>query len=195
MKPVNIPKLILPLLLSASATLVSCTTRSSTAAAALKPMGGSMADLRSYQSATVVPFKMTGSHTADPGVGKRFAADIGLRLKNDFGPLFQDVRVKDQPLKKSGELVVTGTISKYQPGNRFARSVLIGLGAASFEAEMLLQDGPSGRQLASAQIDKLWAWGGIMGASKGIEEMMAESSAAAARTIADGKGWQPSGAR
>ena len=70
--------------------------------------------------------------------------------------------------------------------------MLIGLGAASFEAELVLKDAATQRNLLTAPLDKLWAWGGMMGAAKDIDRMMAESAAAVANTIARAKGWIPS---
>ena len=173
-----------------------CTTTNSTRAAALKPVGGTPVDLRRYDMATVVPFAFTGERPSDPGVAGRFAVDIASRLKQDFGPLFREVRMKDQAPGEPSELIVTGNIRSYKPGSRIGRALLIGVTPAVFKADLILKDGPSGRELLSAPMDKLWAWGGLMGAGKGIEEMLAESAAAAARTVAEGKGWRsPSGAK
>ncbi len=79
------------------------------------------------------------------------------------------------PLKTGNELIVTGTIRSYEPGSRFGRAMLIGLGAASFNGDLILKDGTTDTILLSAPFDKLWAWGGILGASKGIEDMVSES--------------------
>jgi hypothetical protein len=43
--------------------------------------------------------------------------------------------------------------------------------------------------LLNAPFDKLWAWGGIIGASKGMDDMVAETSASVAATVAHAKGW------
>ena len=88
-------------------------------------------------------------------------------------------------------MIVTGTIRKYRRGSKFARAMLIGLGSASFEGEVSLKDGADGRVLYTAPFDKLWAWGGIAGMSKGIEDMVAETEAMVAATIARAKGWVP----
>ena len=50
----------------------------------------------------------------------------------------------------------------------------------------------SGKVLLNAPFDKLWAWGGVLGASKAIKDMVAETSVAA--TVAHAKGWNGSAA-
>ena len=90
--------------------------------------------------------------------------------------------------RRADELIVTGTIKTYREGNRFLRGMLIGLGSAAFEGEVILKSGQAERVLFVAPFDKLWAWGGFLGMSKGIEEMWAEAAASVANTIARGQG-------
>jgi hypothetical protein len=182
---------LLATMLLGSILSVGCTSTSSTQASALKTTGAKV-DLSSYQTATVIPFTQASTRPADQNAGSRFAMDIAARLKSDFGPLFTEVQMKDQPTGAPNELIVAGNIRSYKPGSRFGRAMLIGVTPAVFKADLILKDGASGKELLTAPIDKLWAWGGLMGAGKGIEEMLAESAAAAARTVAEGKGWNPS---
>ncbi len=173
--------------------VVSATACSSTRSGSAKPVKSRTSespDLRRFETATVVPFPCATQQSTDPKVGENFAADIAARLRNDFGPLFREVRL-GQPGTQANELVIRGAITKYIPGNPAARMMLIGLGSAHFEADVRLVDGESGAELFSAPIDKLWAWGGLMGAAKDIDRMMAESAASVAATIAQGKGWEP----
>lgn len=169
---------------------VGCSTTQSGAAKPVKQASANNLDLRRFDSVTVVPFEIPGSKQIDPKVGENFAADIAARLRNDFGPLFREVKL-GQPVSQAAELVIRGEVSKYIPGSPAARMILIGLGSAHFEAEVRLADGGSGQELLAAPIDKLWAWGGVLGASKDIERMMAESAASVAATVAQGKGWVP----
>lgn len=170
-----------------------CATTSSTRAHVLKPTTGSSVDLSKYQTATVMPFEPAADKKIDASIGARFADGVFTRLQGDFGPIFKEVR-KGPPLAKEDEVIVTGTIRAYQPGSRFGRAMLIGLGAASFKGDLILKDGADNRVLFSAPFDKLWAWGGILGMSKGIEDMVSESEAAVAATVAQAKGWKPSSA-
>ena len=167
-----------------------CATTGSMQATPLKATVGEGVDLSRFRVATVVSFGVAEGSKIAPSIGVKFAEDIAVRLEHDFGPLFAEIR-RGSPLGQEDELIVTGTITTYRPGSAFARAMLIGLGSASFEADFVLKDAKDGKVLLSAPIDKLWAWGGALGASKGIQEMEAESAAASAATVAKAKGWVP----
>jgi Domain of unknown function (DUF4410) len=171
-----------------------CTTndpaKSSVHAAPLKTKNSAMVDLTKYQIATVIPFGVTQDKDIDPSIGAKFASDVAIRLQYDFGVLFQEVR-QGLPLNQTNELIVGGDITTYKPGDKFARFMLIGLGAASFKGDLVLKDAQSNQKLLDAPFDKLWAWGGFLGASKGIEDMQSETAASVAGTIARAKGWEP----
>jgi hypothetical protein len=173
--------------------LAGCTTSdpsSSIKAPALKPTEGAGIDLSKYRMATVIPFNPVGSDI-DASVGVKFANDVALRLQVDFGPIFEEVRKEGPALGTNTELIVTGTIRKYRPGDRVLRGVLIGLGATSFRGDLILKDGAEQRVLFSAPFDKLWAWGGYLGMSRGIEDIVSETAATVAATVARAKGWRP----
>jgi hypothetical protein len=175
-----------------SVFLAGCTSSLSTKAKPLKPVLGAGVDLSKYQIATVLPFvpAKDTKKIVEPSVGVNFADGIVTRLQVDFGPIFSEVR-KGPALGKANELIITGIIREYTPGDKFARAMCAGLGAAGFKGDLILKDGADNRTLYSAPFNKLWAWGGIAGASKGIEEMVTESQAAVATTVAQAKGWKP----
>ncbi len=175
---------------AATLTLGACASSQSTKAKTLKT-DGAIADVRECEHVTVAPFSVPSGGKADASTGISFSQDIAARLANDFGPIFQSVETGRTPRGLDRECMVSGAITKYQPGSKVARFILIGLGAASFEGTLNVVDGATNRSLMTAPFDKLWAWGGIAGASKGIEEMMKETAAAAAATIAQAKGWEP----
>lgn len=182
--------LLLASLAVATLTLGACASTQSTRAKALKTEGA-VADVAQCEHVTVTPFKVPSGGKADASTGIQFSDDIAARLGSDFGPLFSSVETGNTARGLSNECLVGGEITKYKPGSKVARFILIGLGAASFEGNLSVRDAASGRQLMGAPFDKLWAWGGIAGASKGIEDMMKETAAAAATTVAQAKGWQP----
>ncbi len=163
---------------------------SSTRAEPLTAAVGAGVDLSRYQIATVLPIASTKSNI-DASIGASFANEVAMRLQHDYGPLFGTVRKDADPLGATNELIVTGTIRDYRPGDPFARAMLIGMGAASFKGDLILKDATDNRVLFDAPCDKLWAWGGALGASKTIDEMVKESEATAAATVARAKGWQP----
>jgi|SRR5208283_330621 len=172
--------------------LTGCTTtdptKSSTQAAPLKAGKTALPDLKRFTSVTVVPFDTSKAKDTEPSVGEKFAEDIARRLKDDFGPLFDQVTV-GTPTGTTNELIITGEITTYKPGDKALRGLLIGLGAASFKGDLCLKDGD--QQLIQIPFDKLWAWGGILGASKGIEDMEEQTVASIANTVARQKGWTP----
>jgi Domain of unknown function (DUF4410) len=188
LKAIQVTSLAVTLALLAPGCQTASPT-SSTHAAMLKPSTAANVDLSKYQIATVLPFQTQSP--VDPSIGAKFANEVALRLKSDFGPIFQDVRKELPPLGTNNELIVTGTITEYKPGDKFYRAMLIGMGAASFKGNLVLKDGADGRILMDAPMSKLWAWGGALGASKGIDDMVTESQASVAATVAHAKGWQP----
>lgn len=178
-------------LVAAAIVLTSgCASTSSTRAKPLEVAGASKA-ISDCRTLTVLPFAVPPRSAADASVGVAFSTEIAARLKTDFGPLFESVQTADAERGVEGECVLGGRITKYKPGSKVARFILIGLGAASLEGEITISDGPTDKQLLNAPFDKLWAWGGIAGASKGIDDMMKETAAAIANTVAQEKGWTP----
>ena len=172
----------------------SCTTTQSAKAKPLKPVYVANSNLAQYQIATVEPFEVVSSQAANHQVGVKLSNDIANRLRYDFGPLFETVRV-GPPLGQPGELLVTGRITDYRPGSRVARLFGPGIGRAELKGEVVLKDGTTGKPLEIAPIDKLWAFGDVIGASKGMNDMVEETAAAAANLIARSKGWQSYEAR
>lgn len=137
-----------------------------------------------YTTITIMPFTLgTNVTKADPRFGENFAGDIVGRLRTDYEGLFQEVRW-NKSNRVPNEAILEGTIRTYKPGSAEARSFLIGLGASSFEGEVVLRDAQDGRVLLAAPFDKLWAWGGALGGSKSIENMQAETAVAITKTIA-----------
>ncbi len=86
------------------------------------------------------------------------------------------------------ELVVGGTITEYREGSRFARAMLIGLGSAKLASDVSFVDGQSGQQLTQAKVDLLWAMGGLVGASQGMEDLIEKAGRQIADAIAEKRG-------
>ena len=59
----------------------------------------------------------------------------------------------------------------YEKGSAFARAVLAGLGQMKLNAKVTVYDEATNTQVASYVADKVFAWGGIYGASTSIQDV------------------------
>lgn len=183
-------RLALAVATSALVALASgCASTQSTRAKSLKTDLAAANSLADCQNITVLPFDVPANGKVDRSRAVNFARDVENRLSNDFGSLFDSVEYAEAARGVEKECVVKGRVDKYRAGSRIARAILIGMGSASFEGAVEVQDAASGKSLLNAPFDKLWAWGGIVGASKGIDEMVNEAAASVAATLARAKGW------
>jgi hypothetical protein len=167
-----------------------CTTTKSTKADPLTASQGANANLRRYDRAVIQPFASPSSTAGEQNAGQIFADSLERRLKNDFGQLFDQVR-QGQPTGSTNELVVTGRISEFRPGSRTARLFIPWGPRAELKGDLVLKDAATGDEVLTAPFDKLWGWAGATGALKGIDDMIEETAAAAANTIARARGWEP----
>lgn len=69
------------------------------------------------------------------------------------------------------DLVLRVKFTVYEEGNRFARFMLAGLGSMQIHAQVEIVDAKSGNLLTSGEAGKTFAWGGVYGASRGIEDL------------------------
>jgi hypothetical protein len=169
-----------------------CATTDSTRAKTLEGASPDATALANCQHLTVLDFGMPASVKAKhAAVGSEFARGIKARLSADFGPIFQSVENGASARGLEHECLVHGEISKYKPGSRVGRAIVGFLAPASLEGSVRVTRVADDAVLLVAPFDKLWAWGGIAGASKGITDMVDETSASAAATIARAKGWAP----
>lgn len=182
MKALLHPKVLIlwvTLLIAGCASTPTEKNTSSLAARVSAPLDG-----RSYTVLTVMPFSLgTNVIKAPAAFGENFAGDLVARLRADHPNLFREVRwnVSD---RVPDEAVMEGTIKTYRPGSAEARSLLIGLGSSGFEGEVTIRDAADGRELLRADFDKMWAWGGALGGSKTIDNMVAEAAVAITKTVA-----------
>jgi hypothetical protein len=138
-----------------------------------------------YTILTVMPFTLSeDAAQADKKFGENFSGDIVARFRSDYPALFQDVRW-NKSNRVPNEAILEGTIKVYKPGSRTAR-FLVGpfVGASSFEGDFVLKDAKDGRIIFAAPFDKLWAWGGMLGTHKTIENMISETAVAITKTVA-----------
>ena len=85
--------------------------------------------------------------------------------------VFTEIRREPLDLAGDGIVILRGEITRYKPGSRASRAMLIGTSNAYFDFKVTLIDAASGEELANFSGDRTWFWGGDMGQSVGIEEM------------------------
>jgi hypothetical protein len=173
----------------ATLLFTGCASSNSARAKPIEPIY-SASDLSRYTVATVVPFDYPNRKPDQGNIGAEFADNIAIRLAQDFGPIFQQVRTGN-PSGEPNELIVSGIIQEYTPGSRIGRAFGPGITPAKFKGEVVMKDGVTRNPVLIIPIEKFWAWGHTIGAAKGIEDMTNESAAAVANTVARAKGWTP----
>jgi hypothetical protein len=186
-----------PLVLVAAGVLLAapgCATHDSVKARPLKGSRVETLPLAACRHLTVLPFAMREpAATRHPDAGARMAGDVARHLQAHFGATFESVAI-GAVRGLEGECAVHGDLRKYVPGNRAVRAIpWVGglMGKASLQGQVDVRDGASDAVLLSAPFDKRWSWSGIGGVAKGMDDMVAETTAAIANTLARARGWQP----
>ena len=132
-------------------------------------------DLAAYTALFVEDFAM-----ADPKAGERKKEYLvqsapqrlpEMVIKNLGNDVFAEVARGAAPADSSGAVILRGRITQYKPGSETARFMVAGAGSAQLEMIAELVDGATGKSLVKLPVDRTWAWGGVLGASRGIEEM------------------------
>lgn len=132
-------------------------------------------DLKPYAILCVEDFVM-----ADPEAGDRakeyLVESVPLRLAKlvvaDLGPgVFDEVRQGAACAAAPEVAVLRASILKYKPGSETARAIIAGAGSAQLKVHVTLVNGESGTSLAQFDAKGLWAWGGQLGASRGIQDL------------------------
>jgi len=71
----------------------------------------------------------------------------------------------------TGGLNVKMVFVEYDKGNAFARAMLAGLGQIRIKANVMLVDPATGADVATYEVSKIFAFGGIYGASTRVEDV------------------------
>jgi len=115
------------------------------------------------------------------------AAIQQIRIK--YADVFAEAR--PAPTGAGDELLVEVHITKYKKGSRLARAMLIGLGSSKISTNLVFLDSAMKRQLATGRLGLTWALGGIIGASKGIEELVDDAGRKIANAIVSQRTGKP----
>ncbi|HEX7861144.1 MAG TPA: DUF4410 domain-containing protein [Verrucomicrobiae bacterium] len=169
---------------------VGCASSRSTRAKPLAAIEGQNVNLSRYDRAVIQPFDFPQRTLDERNAGQALANSIERRLESDFGRLFNEVR-QGNPTGAPDEVIVTGRITEYRPGNRAARVFIPWGPRAELRGDVVVKDSATGEQLMVAPFDKLWGFAGGMGVAKDIDDLLEETAAAAANTIARARGWTP----
>ncbi|MGH8076621.1 MAG: DUF4410 domain-containing protein [Lysobacter sp.] len=132
-------------------------------------------DLAAYSTLCVEPFAM-----ADPkaeGNKKQYLVDsapqriVDLVFEELGSTTFAAVRKEASCGNSTDTVVLRARITQYKPGNDTARFMLAGAGSAQIEMVVDLVSAQSGLTLVKFEPKGTWAWGGALGASKGISDL------------------------
>lgn len=105
------------------------------------------------------------------------------QLQVKFPSVFADVRTA--PTGADDELLVEVHITKYKKGSRLARAMLIGLGSSKIATTLVFIDSSSKGAISTGRLALTWAMGGVIGASKGIEDLVDSAGAKIANAIVE----------
>ena len=100
--------------------------------------------------------------------GSRIADMVERQLEEG---LFTEVRRESPPSPAESAVILRGEITQYKAGSRAARAFFAGTSNSHLDFIVSLIDAGTGEELATFSANRVWAWGGYMGESVGIEEM------------------------
>jgi hypothetical protein len=132
-------------------------------------------DLAAYPALCVEPFVM-----ADPKAEekkKQYLVDsapqrLAELVLEELGPsAFSSVLKAGACGNATDTVVLRARISQYKPGSDTARFMFAGAGSAQIEMQVSLVAAHSGETLVLFEPMGTWAWGGAVGAARGISEL------------------------
>ncbi len=131
----------------------------------LKPE--SQVDLAQYRSLSIQT-KASDGVSITEAAQNRIKDIVKTEVNSGCPKRFDNIYI-DTPRPEGILLVLNFT--KYDEGNRFARAMLAGLGAMKINADVEVKDGQSGNSICKGEAGKSFAWGGMLGAMTGIEDV------------------------
>lgn len=132
-------------------------------------------DLAAYPSLCVEPFLMADPR-ADENKQQYLVESAPQRIADlvveELGTTaFATVRKAVACDRAADTVVLRGHITQYKPGSDIARFMLVGAGSAQMEIRAELVAAQSGKALVAFEPKGTWAWGGALGASRGISDL------------------------
>ncbi|MEO1236419.1 MAG: hypothetical protein AAFX76_06475, partial [Planctomycetota bacterium] len=108
-------------------------------------------DLSGYSTITLVPFENLTDNSEEELAGQGFIDEVEEFLIERYDDTFTSVRVSDDPLGTTGEVVLRGQVYDYSNSKY---NYFTGRTKAKFKAEMTLTDGQTGAVLKSSKISE-----------------------------------------
>jgi hypothetical protein len=115
---------------------------------------------------------------------KRMANFIAFSVDKDLFPAIH----RKSPEPGAEGLIVRVNLPQYKPGSAAARTLLAGTGAAHLNIEVILLDASSGSEIAAFTENRTFAWGGLVGGTRGITLMEENAAKEIAAWLSLGKG-------
>jgi hypothetical protein len=84
----------------------------------------------------------------------------------------------------NGPLSMNVQLTRYEPGDAFARLMLAGLGQIHIDGEVVLVESASGSELGRYTVSKTFAWGGVYGAATSIADVEPAFAESVAKGVA-----------
>jgi hypothetical protein len=132
-------------------------------------------DLTAYDVLCLDPIVMADPKAADRKQGYLVESApvrmANLLAENLGSAVFREVRQGVPCEAAAGVAQLRTRITQYKPGSDAARMMLAGAGSAQLEAEVTVLDGATGKSLVAFEAKGLWAWGGALGAARGISDL------------------------
>jgi hypothetical protein len=167
--------------------MVLSMTGCATTSLVLKPSEETQAQLTRFKNLVVESSTSEGTAISE-GVQNRMRDLIRTEIANQCRGRFENISAKPPG---SQDLVLHVRFTKYDEGNRFARAMLAGLGSMKIHAEIEVRDPVSGATYCKGEAGKVFAWGGLYGASTGIEEIERDFAREVARGVSNMVGAKP----
>ena len=141
-----------------------------------------------YRTLVVADFENAIGNALPPRVQQELPGAVIAHLTQCYPGAFD--KVVRAGNGSAEELVVRGTVTDYQAGNRALRFLAgpYGAGTAKFAADVSFYDGQTGHQLMLTKGDWVYKHGGIVGAIVGMDELVQSSGADVADLIAEKRG-------
>ena len=151
-------------------------------------------DITSYKRLYIEDVRVTDPKAAERKA-KELVETVPDRMANlilfSVDPDLWEVVERGSPEPGDKGLVLRVDLTQYKPGSLGARATLIGTGSAHLNLRATLLDAASGQELAAFDENRTFAWGGFIGASRGITLMEENASKELAAWLALGKGEDP----